>query len=266
MFKINKVVALALSSILMISQGVVASAAESETSRYQYVSTSEVLINVSNVGTTKDTLKSGEVKTAKIHTFNDNGKKVYKVEIDGTPQEKIEAFKTLNNYMESGLSEETIVVVNEKNKEFYGNEWDTSKTNILGYSWAKYKVGSRYSGINDTTWGGSSASYTGTGSFGYIKLMQKTTVNATGASASLSISWPPSLDVSASRTSSTGTWESETEYNDTILGAEHELVELNYSDLHGATITSCIYVDTANVKVGATIYKPSTSVRFKSGL
>lgn len=249
---------------ICMSVSSIAFASENKVSRYDYVATHEINLGESEKGSTVD--ESSPV-TVKIHTYKDNGKKVYKVDCGETKEEKLKAFEALNKFMESGRAEQTVVPVTSLFTEFYGNEYGyASNTNAMGYSWAKYVAGDVDDGGYDNTWGGQSALWAGSGNASYIILRQAVTLNVVNANATLSISWPPSLDVSQTRTASTATWNSETEYSTTILGAEHQFTEFNWEDLQYGYVTSCVYSDSADIKYGSTIYRPTQSVRFTESM
>ncbi len=226
-------------------------------SRYEYIDTEEISLPI--------TVKSVNKSTAKIHIYNDNGIKVYKLECADSPEIKMLAFEALNNFMDMGVAERTEVGVNLYNQEFYGNERGYgSNSNAIGYTWARYVAGNVQQNGYDSTWGGQSAIWAGTGTADYIKLHQSVTINVTNADASLSISWPPALTISQSRTSSTATWVSEPDYNSTGLGAEHAFTEFDLDDIQNGVITSCVYSDSGEVKFNSTIYRPTTSVKFNN--
>ncbi|MDT0124614.1 hypothetical protein Q9R46_18270 [Paenibacillus sp. RRE4] len=208
---------------------------------------------------------------AELSVFEENGKKIYEVKGAKTPDEKRRAFEILNNYMEKGTVQQATVTVNKTGYDFYGNEYGYSSANrsAMGYTWAKYNAGKGFannSNVYDKTWGGQSASWTGSNNPSYIKLLQSVTVNVSNASSTLTIGWPPSYSVTPTRTSSTASWSSDSTSGVTVLGAEHQTTQINRDDVQRGKITSLLYSDSADVKVGSTIYRPTNSVRFTNGL
>ncbi|WP_223070460.1 hypothetical protein [Paenibacillus caui] len=171
--------------------------------------------------------------------------------------------------MGKGSVQQTTVSVTQTDTDFYGDEWGYSSinSNALGYTWAKYNSASDFrSGGYDRTWGGQAASWGGSETPAYIKLYQSVTVNVINSTGTLTIGWPPSYSVSPTKTSSTATWSSESATNVDVLGAEHQTTEISEADIQGGQITSFVYNDSADIKIGSTIYRPASSVRFTNGL
>lgn len=260
----KKTLSIFMALCICMSVSSIAFAAENKVSRYDYVSTHEINLGESEIGFTVD---KSSPKTVKIHTYNDNGKKVYKVDCGETKEEKLQAFEALNKFMESGRAEQTVVPVTSLFTEFYGNEYGyASNPNAAGYTWAKYVAGDVNDGGYDSTWGGQSGMWASTGTASYLILRQSVILNVVNANATLSISWPAAMDFSQTRTASTATWNSETEYNTNILGAEHQFTEFNWEDLQYGYVTSCVYSDSADIKYGSLIYRPTQSVRFTESM
>lgn len=255
--KRKKIVSLLIMSVLIMWSFSTVLATPSIEEEYEYISTHEIVVKCNAAKGTYD-------KVATIDTYDNNGQKIYKMNFEGTVEEKIAAFKAFNNFMESGKAEDTIVSVTQTDTEFYGNEYDSQANNTAGYTWAKYYV---YGGQGrDKAWGGSSGTFSGSSGFGYIQLNQTGSVYVSGASTTLTVSWPPGISFTNYVSSSTGTWSSAIEYDDQTLGAQHPTMNIYDSDLQGGVITSFKYYDVADIKVYSTIYRPATCVRFTNGL
>ncbi len=213
--------------------------------------------------------KKGE-SDLELSVYNDNGIKVYKVKGAKNRAEKEKAFIILNNYMENGSVEQTTVYVTSLYTDFYGDEWgySTQTNNAMGYTWAKYNAGNISASLTnyDKTWGGQSGGWFGSGAPTFIRLRQSVTLNVANASTSLTISWPPSMTVTQTRTSSTATKVFDPDYDSDCIGAEHGLTEFNKEDIQYGIVTSCIYSDSADIRVGSFTYVPSQSVRFVNSI
>jgi hypothetical protein len=220
-----------------------------------------------------NSLKSNEnlTKNLILSQYDDNGIKVYTVEGADTPEEKYKAFEILNKFMESGEIQQSNVSVTTTNQDFYGNEYGNSpsNSNVQGYTWARYNAGKGFASnksVTDKTWGGSSGVWGGTGTAGYIKLNQLIALNVSGASHSLTLSWPPGYSISSTKSTSTASYSTDAETGVNVLGAEHQLLQFNKEDIQGGKVTSAVHTDVADVKVGSTIYKATSSVRFTNDL
>ncbi|MGG4146361.1 hypothetical protein ABEW34_24960 [Paenibacillus algorifonticola] len=206
---------------------------------------------------------------AELSVYDDNGIKLYTVTGAQTPNEKRKAFEILNSFMEKGAVEQQTVNVTSTGTDFYGSEYgySSANNNAMGYTWAKYNASASFPTTGtDKTWGGQSAAWNGSGTAAYIKLYQSVTLNVSNASTTLTVGWPPSMSVTPTKSSSTASWYSDSITNVNILGAEHGTVQFNKQDIQGGYVTSCVYNDSADVKVGSTIYRPTNSVRFTNGL
>ncbi len=211
-----------------------------------------------------------------VDVYGTSKKKIYAVnEIgDGSPEDKKAAFEVFNQMMESGKIQETAVNVTSYNQNYDGIEWDDDQTNYLGYSSAHYYAGNVNNGGTDKTWGGSSCSWTSSGTPKYIYISQAQSLNIKNANAQVSINWGVSatgpeigggVQLSETQTSSKCTWTSNQYTNKTILGAQYGDTEFSSDDLQGGNVTSCVHSDRGYISYGSTIYKPSTQVRFIAG-
>jgi hypothetical protein len=204
----------------------------------------------------------------KISMYEDNGKKVYGINGAQTPSQKRKAYEILNSYMQSGSVATTNVNVTSYNTDFYGNEYSSNAGSAQGYTWGYYRAGNIAASTSnvDKSWGGSSAGWFGTGTATSIVLKQKASINVVNASATLNISWPPGLSVTATFSSSTATWQSGTYSGNGSFGAQHDLVEFNIDDIHYGNVTSAVFNDSSDVLVSGYTWKPTQYVRFSNAL
>ncbi len=211
-----------------------------------------------------------------VDVYGTSKKKTYAVKEvgDGSLEDKKAAFEVFNQMMESGSIQETAVSVSSFYTDYSGIEWDDDQTNYLGYSSAHYNAGNLPNGGTDRTWGGSSCMWTGSGTPKYIFISQTQSLNVTDADATVSINWGVSatgpeigggVTLTETQTSSKCTWTSNQVPNETILGSEYGETEFSWDDIQGGCVTSCVHTDKGNISYGATIYKPSTQVRFTNG-
>ena len=267
----KKMISIAL-SLFMISSIVTTSAFAASANEYEYVGTYSFPLNSVSALTEADI--NGDNPTVTVTVYNDRGKNVYRMDTTATTaEEEATAFELFDQFVETGAVNEKVVTVDEYDKEFYGSETGragsdgTTGYNAYMFSWGRYLAGNVRKGGYDKCWGNQTARWLKTATDAdYIKLYQSARVNVENADTSLSISWPPSLDIDINSSSaSVATWSSDTEYNAKSLAAQHETVEYNWEDLQGGNVTSFIFTDSADIKYGSTIYKPQAVIRFENG-
>lgn len=272
----KKAVTLMLAVVMALSVLSINAFAAAPSNEYEYVGTYTFALDCGAAyglePASDDTTASSPTMTVTV--YNDRGKNIYRMETTAhTAEEEAVAFEMFDQFVENGSVQESTVTVNEFNKEFFGSDVGrggssgTTGYDAYNYSWARYVAGEVVKGGKDSSWGKQTARWMKTNtSADYIKLHQSAKINVRNADASLTISWPPALTVSSnSASASVASWSSEVEYDTKSLAADHETVEYNWEDLQYGGVTSFIYTDSADIKYGSSIYKPSSTIRFENG-
>lgn len=268
----KKIVCMLLSILLVVGSLTVSSSALEPSSRYTILGS--YTFDLQDKTFDGLALTSSESPTVTITAYSDMGKRVYRMDTTATTQsEEEEAFEIFDRFINNGNVQQYVVVVDEKDKDFYGTETVRSATSGTGYnaynfSWAKYNATSDTYGGYDSCWGTQTARWTMLSTNAdYIKLHQTCRVNVTGASSTLNIGWPSaSVSITSTRSSSSASWDSETEYNAKALSSEHLDVSFNREDICNGYVTSFITTDYADIKYGSVIYKPQSVIRFENGM
>lgn len=114
-------------------------------------------------------------------------------------------------------------------------EWDVDRAVVLTSN-----------GYTEATWFGD-------GNWDKCYIHQSSTVNS--VDASISISWPPSLDVSSDE--ETATWDSDPFYDEWEVKVDRgEMVAESY-----IWISSFVAEDSADMYIGSNVYRPSTYIK-----
>ena len=197
------------------------------------------------------------------------GKKVYGFENITDPNDRVKAFNYLNQMMQTAETQAKTVNVTSINTTFYGNDTGYSNNNnCVAYTWADYIAGNVDNGGRDQTWGGSSALLSGSQTLNYMYLKQKITFSIINANISVNIGYQTAnASITQTRTQSTCSWTSP-QMTANPSGAEHEHLYIDKDDLSNGNITSCLYVDGAEMYINgvSTIYKPSTYLKFSAAI
>lgn len=200
-----------------------------------------------------ETVQVDDNNVIQLKTYNDDGVIITAVADDGK-QDKEKVKEYLDDFVVASGDAQAAVFYNHTN---CGTKTGTDSRNTNAQSTTS--VNAKWSGAEwfpirlDTT-GHQSAFWAGSNPYNANKIILNQSYDINGTSLSVTLSWPPGA--SFNKDKSSGSWQSQPISNTYSASASHP----NTTVTSNIAIYSCTYTDTADIYIGSTIYRPSSSV------